>query len=258
MRASFLETRLKAVWHWLPLAAEKSQEDVEYVHQLRITTRRATEALRVFCNLMPKATCENLHTRLRKIRLAADEARNWDVLASLFSHNTADADNGIGGSILEQIRVRRNEVQTPIVEIYQELLAETFNEQMDTLVEEIRAKRGRKAKRRFGRRARRYLKTPLRKFFKTFDTDLSTDKALHKLRIRTKKLRYTMEIIAVAFESPFRKRLYPRISLLQELMGAINDHAIAEALFRDWRLQSRDMEQQPFLEGFLCRIKGPS
>ena len=39
-----LESRLSAVWHWLPLAAEKSDEDVEYVHQLRVSTRRAVEA----------------------------------------------------------------------------------------------------------------------------------------------------------------------------------------------------------------------
>ena len=31
-----LDARLKTVWHWLPLAAEKSEEDVEYVHQLRV------------------------------------------------------------------------------------------------------------------------------------------------------------------------------------------------------------------------------
>jgi CHAD domain-containing protein len=40
-----LESRLSAVSHWLPLAAEKSDEDVEYVHQLRVSSRRAVEAV---------------------------------------------------------------------------------------------------------------------------------------------------------------------------------------------------------------------
>ena len=83
---------------------------------------------------------------------------------------------------------------------------------MDTLLEEVRNKRGRKANRRFGQCGRRCLKRPLKKFIKAFDADLSTDLALHNLRIRTKKLRYIMEIAAVAFETPFRKRIYPRIS----------------------------------------------
>ena len=76
---TFLETALEGRVVRSHLAAERSQEDVEYVHQLRITTRRAAGALRVFSNLIPKATYEDLRASLRKIRLAADEARNWDV-----------------------------------------------------------------------------------------------------------------------------------------------------------------------------------
>ena len=30
-----LDTRFKAICHWLPLAAEKSGDNIEYVHQLR-------------------------------------------------------------------------------------------------------------------------------------------------------------------------------------------------------------------------------
>ena len=40
-----------------------------------------------------------------------------------------------------------------------------------------------------------------------------------RLRIRTKKLRYTMEIVAVAFDSAFRKKLYPQVTLFQDLLG---------------------------------------
>ena len=37
---------LGAVLYYLPLAAEKADEDLEHVHQLRVWTRRATAALR--------------------------------------------------------------------------------------------------------------------------------------------------------------------------------------------------------------------
>jgi hypothetical protein len=40
--------RLDAVLYYLPLAAEKADEDTEYVHQLRVWTRRATAALRLY------------------------------------------------------------------------------------------------------------------------------------------------------------------------------------------------------------------
>ena len=81
-----LDARLKAVCHALPLAAEKSDDDVEHVHQLRISVRRAVEAVRIFSGLIDETEVAALRDRLRRIRLAADEARNWDVMAERFSH----------------------------------------------------------------------------------------------------------------------------------------------------------------------------
>ena len=81
-----LDARLKAVCRSLPLAAEKSVQDVEHVHQLRISVRRATEAVRVFAKLIDENEVVVLRDRLRRIRLAADEARNWDVMVERFSH----------------------------------------------------------------------------------------------------------------------------------------------------------------------------
>ena len=81
-----LDARLKAVCRCLPLAAEKSDEDVEHVHQLRISVRRAVEGVRVFSGLIEEAEANALRDRLRRIRLTADDARNWDVMAERFSH----------------------------------------------------------------------------------------------------------------------------------------------------------------------------
>jgi hypothetical protein len=49
-----LAARLPAVWSWLPLAAQRSEEDVECVHQLRVAPRRAMAALRLFADLLPE------------------------------------------------------------------------------------------------------------------------------------------------------------------------------------------------------------
>ena len=45
--------RLRTVWDWLPQAADESETDAEYVHQLRVSTRRATAALRLFESQLP-------------------------------------------------------------------------------------------------------------------------------------------------------------------------------------------------------------
>ncbi|MGO8752760.1 MAG: CHAD domain-containing protein [Thermoguttaceae bacterium] len=241
-----LATRLKAACQSLPLAAEKSDEDVEYVHQLRISVRRAVEALRVFSGLMEETEVDPLRDRLRRIRLAADDARNWDVMAERFSHG-----GGVPAKIVEQIKARRREAQGPIVVAYQEATADDCEAKIGKLVQDVESHRQGDGKRRFGRRAPHYLVPVVKKFFKAAESDLTTDESLHELRIRTKKLRYTMEIVAVAFEPAFRKNLYPQVTLFQDLLGTVNDHATVKTLFGDWLSKSEEAEQKAFFEGLL-------
>lgn len=246
-----LQSRLSAVWHWLPLAAEKSDEDIEYVHQLRVSTRRAVEAVRVFSDLISDTARADLRAKLRQVRLAADEARNLDVLcAELLRCADASCENTCR-DIAGAIRQRRRDAQQPIAAIHRELAAANFNDRIAEVLEEIRSGDQEKSKPTFGRQARRYLKPVVKTFFKASEADLSDDEALHQLRIRTKKLRYTMEIVECAFEPCFRKKLYRRISTLQDVMGMANDHATAKAFFGDWVGQTDDPRQQAFFRGIL-------
>jgi hypothetical protein len=43
-----------------------------------------------------------------------------------------------------------------------------------------------------------------------------------------------MEVVAGAFPSSFRRRLYPRLVAFQDSLGMVNDHATARALFAEW------------------------
>jgi len=246
-----LEARLKAIWHWLPLAAEKSDEDAEYVHQLRISVRRAAQALRMFADLLPDDLREAVRARLRQIRLAADGARNWDVLRACFAHSAASPAEGVTARFAAQTQQRRREAQQPLVDVYHELTAAGFAAQIDALLSALQSSRKGKADRSFRQQARRYLRPVLKKFFKAAAAGVSNDEALHRLRLRTKKLRYTMELVAVAFAPGFRRRLYPRISMLQDMMGTVTDHATTQVLFQDWLRTSPDVEERAFCEGVL-------
>ena len=241
-----LDARLKVVCQILPLAAEKSDEDFEHVHQLRISVRRAVEAVRVFSALIAEAEADALRDRLRRIRLAADAARNWDVLCKRFGHGA-----NVPAQITEQAKARRREAQGPIVAICREIELDACQEKIGKLVQEIESQCHGKGKRRFGRQAPQYLVPVVKKFFKAAESDLATDASLHALRLRAKKLRYTMEIVAVAFDSGFRKNLYPQVTRYQDLLGTVNDHATAKSLFQDWRSKSEDLEQKAFLDGLL-------
>src|SRR5689334_17528904 len=74
-----LAARFEVVRHYLPLAAERPYDDPEYVHQLRVGTRRAAAALRAFDDCLPGKHRRSLKRALRAIRRAASDARDWDV-----------------------------------------------------------------------------------------------------------------------------------------------------------------------------------
>ena len=241
-----LNTRLMAVCRWLPLAAGNSDEDIEYVHQLRLSVRRAVEAARVFSGLIEGADYEELREKLRRIRLAADDARNWDVLCGRVSHG-----GYIPAKLLEQIKAGRRKVQEPITTAYQEYRTEACDEKFEKLVQDVESHEYGEGKRRFVRHARKYLRPVVKKFFQAAQSDLTTYKSLHGLRIRTKKLGYTMEIVAVAFAPAFRKKLYPQVAIFQNLLGTMNDHATERSMFRDLLSKSDSLEQKAFLEGLL-------
>ena len=96
-----LAARFEVVRHFLPLAAEKPYDDPEYVHQLRVGTRRAAAALRVFADCLPRKHLRTLRRRLREIRRAAGDARDWDVfLLGFASRRSLDRGRRAAGARL--------------------------------------------------------------------------------------------------------------------------------------------------------------
>jgi CHAD domain-containing protein len=74
--------------------------------------------------------------------------------------------------------------------------------------------------------------------------------ALHQFRIRAKALRYSIELLATAFNSDLRDRHYRTIEDLQEQLGRVNDHATARERLRDWAAETNDCQ----LQDLLCAV----
>jgi len=74
-----LTVRLEVVRDHLPLALDEADKDPEHVHQLRVGTRRAGAALEIFACCLPEKAYKAARKKLRKVRRAAGEARDWDV-----------------------------------------------------------------------------------------------------------------------------------------------------------------------------------
>lgn len=239
-----LRARLELVWFYLKPAAKEADEDIEYVHQLRVATRRAMATLEMFDDLLPRRRGRWMRKQLRRVRRAAGTARDCDVMLERFG---ADPDSPTAQALeplLDRLRQQRVEAQAPIEDIYARLKQHDYPTRVQKLLKRVRLRESGEngAPHRFGDVARCKLRPAVEAFFAAASADLNDVSLLHQLRIEGKHLRYSMEILAGAFPPSFRGELYPQIEELQSHLGEINDHATASRWFQEWTAQSDDVD----------------
>jgi CHAD domain-containing protein/uncharacterized protein Yka (UPF0111/DUF47 family) len=225
-----LAARLAAVQHYLPLAAERADQDVEHVHQLRVWTRRATAALRLYEELLPRRRLCWVRKQLKRVRRAANDARDCDVLLGRLKKQSSRG----AARWREAVRAERAEAQKAVVAVHGRLGRDNrFARRVDKLVQRVRdrgAKGG--AAPLFGDWAREHLRPVVERFFRAVPADRADEAALHQFRIRGKELRYALELLAGALPERVRIELYPEVEEMQDRLGEINDLATAKERLR--------------------------
>jgi CHAD domain-containing protein len=222
-----LTARFAVVKHYLPLAVERPREDVEYVHQLRVGTRRANAALRVFADAFPRKLLKATKRTLRRIRRAAGDARDWDVfilsLPTVKSLTTASGKPALD-FLLGYAFGEREAAQGRLVDAASEA-GPLFAEQSEELPTRAHQPEDNPPA-NFGALAAQQLG----ELFHTFTTDVEANPkdptALHALRIAGKRLRYAIEIFADCFPPAMKTNIYPAVEKVQDLLGDVQDATV--------------------------------
>jgi CHAD domain-containing protein len=222
-----LTVRLEVVRDHLPKALHESEKDPEHVHQLRVGTRRAGAALQIFETCLPAREFKKAKKRLREIRRAAGEARDWDVFLMALSDWPLRRENqragfdfligyATGQRLAAQEHLRAVCADEPFA--FDRLLAETVaavqapdDPNLKTLAD----------------LARPLLSDLLADLDAAAGKDLEDYDNLHQVRIAGKRLRYAMEVFAPCFVDAFREQLYPAVEEMQEILGNANDSHVA-------------------------------
>ncbi|MGE5192531.1 MAG: CHAD domain-containing protein, partial [Deltaproteobacteria bacterium] len=235
-----LQARLGAVQHFLPLAAATGTEELENIHHLRVWTRRAAAAVKMYAPLLPRRRLAWMEKQLKRLRRAANEARDLDVLVERLTKQCGEGDCGRS---MKELREQRAAAQEPLVTIYERLKCDDrFDNRIEKLLQRVRPPRtatGEPEEWRFGDWARNSLRPFVERFFEAAPVDADDVEALHQFRILGKQLRYAMELLAGAFSREFCDRLYPAVETLQDKLGEINDLVTAQARF-DRQLKQTD------------------
>jgi CHAD domain-containing protein len=231
-----LAGRLDFVWHFLSRAAADDHQP-EDVHQLRVATRRAMAALEIFRALLPRRRARKMKKQLKRIRRAAGDARDLDVLAARLKKDQTCHEVDRSAKLQHFVSQLRQHAQPAIEKLHAHLSAkDRFARRAQALIARLRVRsaEGSTESYTFAEAAWQGLRPLVDRFFAAADADLGQAGALHGLRICGKRVRYAMEIFVGAFGPEMRQEIYPIVAEIQEKLGKINDHVTAANLFAGW------------------------
>lgn len=243
-----LKELLSPLFQFWEAAAERSEADVEFVHQLRVSTRRLDAALNVFQDFLPRRRLARFRRRLALIRKSAGPARDCDVFLARVLHAEQ-------AELLEPIalllRTRRAHAQTTLRAIRIGLdQGERPEQQASELLARLRA-RSRTARRRrgsFPRWAADRLSQLAEQFLRRARPDMTDIDDLHRFRVRVKQFRYSLELLAPAFDPRGVEPVANQLRKLARRLGELTDHATAATTLRRWLKQNPPPETRAVLK----------
>lgn len=261
--AGALAMRLRVACRYFERAAKRGPGDATGVHQTRVWSRRSLAAFRLFRGTLPRRAARRMRRTLDRIRRAAGEARDLDVLAARIDawiaaqtgpQGAARKDDRGAGELHATANKLRRRARRPIRKLARRWPRRRLKRAVDKLLKKVRW-RGPGPEPTFVSAAHDGLGKLAGEFFDLAAAGSTDVASLHCLRIAGKKLRYGMEAYAAAFDRDFRARLHSEIEELQSRLGEINDYASAAERVAAWPKAKRSGRWRQAQRGFVAHCE---
>lgn len=206
-------------------------DDAEYVHQMRVATRRLRAALRMFRPVLPAGFAERLVPPLRELMQALGQARDLDVLMAEIVTPVAKALpdeprlTDLASAITNRLYAARSSIRQMLRQpAYSQLLLTVGSLLHGTPFVEPPGKETSSLLQFADRRLRNQLKRILEL---AAAARVDHPPSLHELRIGIKRLRYAIEFFGPMIPGKAGSTTIKRLAGLQEELGQLNDLASA-------------------------------
>jgi len=256
-----LEGRLEALLK--QLAAVRDEDDPESVHALRVATRHLRVALDSAAPFLGAKAHKRQVRDVRALAAAAGRVRDADVmLDSLRARAIQEAEVERAGieALIDALSVQRATARDELDPVLDRWMDEDEGDSAAAVFR--RALTAIKARRKLGTRAltgrvaAEAIEAALARFEKRgrqFAAGDAVPDAAHRLRIATKRLRYSVELFASLLPTEADERLR-ELQDLQALLGTMHDHDVLTDLLAWERAQALErqlhqLERAVFTEG---------
>lgn len=207
-------------------------KDHEFIHRIRVASRRLRSALDIFASVLPPEIWDDCRKPLKKITRQLGEARDADVqiefLETYVSHDT-DPSHRVGlDRLMLRLRQHRAALQPGVLDAMDRLAERRIIERMTEPLLEIRA---RAALTQTPQSSPALLKLACTSLAVCLENMLAFTPHIqrpenhdehHQMRIAAKKLRYTLELFAPLFDND-AKSFTDTVKKAQSLLGEIHD-----------------------------------
>jgi CHAD domain-containing protein len=214
--------------------------DVEAIHRLRVSTRRLRAGLRMLRQVEAGGgDAENVTDELGWLCRAIGAVRDLDVLTQLLEERAAHLE----ADFISALTSLSNTIRQQRAVEQERLVAALESEQYRCLVQRLGAVAPEPSANSatLGAVAARMVRPQLRTMLRAGAglDEAAPPETLHRLRVRVKKVRYTLEAMRAVGGKP-ACRMLRRLERVQDSIGMYHDAATAAAWLRAWAAESHD------------------
>ncbi|MCF8150109.1 MAG: CHAD domain-containing protein [Burkholderiaceae bacterium] len=208
-----------------------SSEDPEYIHQMRVATRRLRAALRLFAPILPESLANPLEAPLSALMQQLGCARDLDVLLSEIVDPVLAAlpKEPRLPALSSEITNRRYMARAETLAM---LAAPEYGRMLLTALESLHAppptEQGRIDLLEFAADRLRRLRKKLKQ--QSLAARIEDPASLHVMRIGVKRLRYALEFFSPLADQRALQRALKQLATMQDALGQLNDLTNAGSL----------------------------
>src|SRR3984893_10813349 len=213
--------------------------DVEAIHRLRVATRRLRAARRMLREVAPAGEAESTADELAWLCGAIGAVRDLDMLAQLLE----DRATRLEPDFIRALEPLSDTIRPQRTVEKERLVAALDSERYRGLVQRLGALARQPTADgvTLGAVAARLVRPQLRAMLRAGAglDEAAPPETLHRLRVRVKKVRYTLEAMRAVGGKP-ACRMLRRLERVQDSIGMYHDAATAAAWLRAWAAESHD------------------
>ena len=251
------------------LGRAKTAEDIEGIHKSRVATRRIRSGLNFFDKCFNPKTVKNWQREIQQLTKSLGGARDCDVqmefikkVISELTDEQQDNKTGLNRFLLRLVQ-KRQSLQPGVIESIDKFKSKKVLKSMSGDLKRISADHKPKKEdfqsRIVFQHSSKLINKKVKKLM-SYESSLEDPSDIvshHKMRIATKKLRYTMEICNTVFDKKLDD-IIKTVKRIQTYLGDIHDRDVWQIHIKDFIEREKEYTREYYgqLRGFSRIEKG--